>query len=125
MFNLAKVRLDKLLLSLKSQQGINNLISGIFYNIPANQPYPIIHLSNISLKNFGVKSTACTEVVFELTIYTKATDFELLNQISEAVLAILKTEEDLIIRSSKIELSSKTNIYENKIILKFITNEDY
>ncbi len=124
MFKLAKMRLDKLIGAIKSDNNIATQISGVFYNIPANQPYPIIHLNNITLKNYGVKNSCSTEVIFELFIYTKANDFDRLNQISQGILKILSKESDFIVRSSKIELSSKTNLYENKIILKFIINEE-
>lgn len=124
MYSLAKNRLDEVMTALKTENKITTLVSGIFYNIPANQPYPIIHFNNISLKNYGVKNTSSTEVIFELAIYTKANDFERLNRLSEKVLKTLRKERDLIIGNSKIELCSKTNIYENKMILKFIINEE-
>jgi hypothetical protein len=123
MYSLIKKQLDEIIKSIEAHDKIAKQITGVFYSIPANQPYPFIHLSNISMKNYGVKNTAATDVTFELTIYTKAIDFERLNRISESLIEVIKVQSFLIIKQSKIELSNKSNIYENKIILKFIMHE--
>ena len=120
MYNLVKGKLDLLISRINSHKELAKQISGIFYNIPANNPYPFIHLCNLILKNYGIKNDSALEVIFDLTIYAKANDFTRLNQISDLVSQVLTSEQNLIIRSSKINLSNKTNIYENKLNMKFI-----
>jgi len=120
MYNLAKEMLDYLIGKINSKLEIATQIKGVFYNIPLNQLYPFIHICNITLKNYGVKNDTAIEVTFDLTIYCKANDFARLNQISDDLANLLTQEKNIIVQNSKITLSSKTNIYENKINMKFI-----
>jgi len=120
MHNIIKTKIDQLVDQLHKSEQLSKLITGIFYNIPANQNYPFIHLTNINIKNYPLKTIEAKEVVFDMIIYTKSNDFAKLNLISDLVAHNLSDQSELILQNSKITITSKTNIYENKMTVKAI-----
>jgi hypothetical protein len=115
----AKSWLDSFVGRIQNNQAISKLITGIFYSIPPNQPYPYIHLNNISIKDYPIKCSFAKEVSFETSIYSKANDHVKLSIISDLIYQILSSLEIDII-SCKMSLIAKGNISENKIINRMI-----
>lgn len=120
-----KEYLDKLVELLKGNEQLSGLITGIFYSIPANQSYPFLHLANINIRNYPVKMENAKEVTFDLTIYAKSHDFAKLNLIYNIVAQILESNSQVRVLNSKITLTNKTNIYENKMTLQTVLNHSF
>ena len=96
-----------------------NSITGIFYQVPANQSYPYIHINNINIKKYPVKNAESNEVILELSLFSKSLDLKKFSNIYEILENIISTTSYMII-SNQLNVAPKTTVIENKFQIRAV-----
>lgn len=78
-------------------KSINDKVSGIYYQVPANSKFPYIHIGGFNSKDISVKGFKIKEIYFKLSLYLRDKSIKSMLNLSNDIVNKLKSNENILL----------------------------